>query len=391
MAQSITVPLMRPLLPSAARIGVYLERIDAGRWYANFGPLATLFTERLCAHFAAPPGAVVLSANGTLGLAAALMASRAPEGRLCAMPSWTFAATAHAARVAGLEPFFVDVDRESWALRPEWVAAMLGTAPGPVAAVVVVAPFGAPVDPAPWLRFRDEHGIPVVIDAAAGFETARPSPLPTLVSLHATKIMGIGEGGFVLCDDLDLAGDIRARTNFGFAGGRQAEAASLNAKMSEYHAAVGLAALEMWPETRARHAALSASYTAALATLPAATPLSGWGRDWLAMTCDVALPAGQAGVVAQALRWRGIDSRQWWEKGCHRMPAFEDCPRAPLPATEALAERVLGLPYFVDMTAAQIARVAEALGDALIGLGPPLADVVPAPGRARAHAKQGSY
>lgn len=389
MAQSITVPLMRPLLPTAKRIGVYLERIETGRWYTNFGPLAQLFTERLCAHFAAPQGAVVLSANGTLGLATALMASRAPEGRLCAMPSWTFAATAHAARVAGLEPFFVDVDPDTWALAPDRVGKILAMAPGPVAAVVVVAPFGAPIDPAPWIRFRDAHGIPVVIDAAAGFDTARPSPLPTLVSLHATKIMGIGEGGFVLCDDLDLADDIRARTNFGFAGGRQAQAASLNAKMSEYQAAVGLAALELWPETRARHAALSASYAAALATLPGAVPLPGWGREWLAMTHDVALPAGHAGAVAAALRARGIDSRQWWEKGCHRMPAFQDCPRTRLPATEGLAECVLGLPYFIDMTAVQIARVAEALRSALVGLGPPLADVVPAPGRALA--KQGSY
>jgi dTDP-4-amino-4,6-dideoxygalactose transaminase len=182
-----------------------------------------------------------------------------------------------------------------------------------------------------------------------------------VVSLHATKIFGIGEGGCVLCTDRALADEIRNRTNFGFVGGRLSQTPALNAKMSEYHAAVGLAALDRWPETRARHAKVSAGYVSALAGLSAVELLSGYGRAWLANTCDVKLPAGRADQILLALRARGIDSRQWWEKGCHRHPAFEHCPRLPLEVTDDLAGRVLGLPYFFDMAADQVALVVESL------------------------------
>ena len=83
-----------------------------------------------------------------------------------------------------------------------------------------VAPFGSPIDPLQWAEFRDRTGVPVVIDAAAGFDAARPSSVPTVVSLHATKTLGIGEGALVLHADPAAIGDIRARANFGFAASR---------------------------------------------------------------------------------------------------------------------------------------------------------------------------
>jgi PAS domain S-box-containing protein len=85
-----------------------------------------------------------------------------------------------------------------------------------------------------------------------------------VVSLHATKVLGIGEGGFVLCDDPALTRSIRARTNFGFDGTREANVPAFNAKMSEYHAAVGNAALDEWRNARADWMVVAAQYLAAI-------------------------------------------------------------------------------------------------------------------------------
>ena len=60
-----------------------------------------------------------------------------------------------------------------------------------------VVPFGQPIDVAAWDRFAAATGLPVVIDAAAGFDTLVPGRIPTVVSLHATKVLGAGEGAFV--------------------------------------------------------------------------------------------------------------------------------------------------------------------------------------------------
>jgi hypothetical protein len=67
----------------------------------------------------------------------------------------------------------------------------------------------------------------------------------------AAGVLGIGEGGFVLCRDPSLIQDIRTRANFGFLGHRESIVPALNAKMSEYHAAVGNAALDEWTGARA--------------------------------------------------------------------------------------------------------------------------------------------
>ena len=62
------------------------------------------------------------------------------------MPSFTFVATPHAAVAAGLEPYFLDVDLNTWALDPNAVKSILPAFEGPIAAIVPVAPFGASFD-----------------------------------------------------------------------------------------------------------------------------------------------------------------------------------------------------------------------------------------------------
>src|SRR5450756_886881 len=104
------ISIMRPKLPSAELIAPYLKTIDSSRIYSNFGPLALALEERLSTHFDVSIGMITTVANATQGLTLALMAQGARPGTLCAMPAWTFSASAHAAISAGLIPYFVDVN-----------------------------------------------------------------------------------------------------------------------------------------------------------------------------------------------------------------------------------------------------------------------------------------
>jgi len=356
---------MRPRLPSAAEILPYLEAIDEARWYSNYGPLVTRLEQQLARRLGMTAGGVVTTANATAGLTAALLARRAPAGSFCLMPSWTFAATAHAARAAGLIPWFHDVLRSTWALDPGAVRETLKPLAGKVGAVIAVSPFGAPLGIAPWRDLEEQTGIPVVVDAAAGFDSAVAGPIPQVVSLHATKILGAGEGGFVATTDPELRLRLVACCNFGFLDARSAMLPALNAKMSEYHAAVALAALDAWPATRALHIRIAGWYQNALARCEIARCEAvrlqpGYGNGWATGTTNVILPR-PAEAVARHLRRGGIDTRAWWGQGCHVQPAFADCPRGPLPVTEELGASVLGLPHFPDMRERDVERVAEAL------------------------------
>jgi dTDP-4-amino-4,6-dideoxygalactose transaminase len=359
------LPVLKPQLPLAASILPYLEEIDARRWYSNAGPLVTRFEEQLSNRIGFTQRSVVTAANATVGITVALLARRVPAGSLCIVPSWTFVATPHAVRAAGLTPCFHDVDRRTWALNPDEVMETLKHAHRPVAALVVVSPFGAPLDIGAWQDFEDRTGINVVVDAAAGFDTTRPSRIPLVVSLHATKILGAGEGGFVCSTDTRFLERFRAGCNFGFQGERIAILPALNAKMSEYHAAIGLASLAQWRETRQQHARITAWYREVLPHLDRVSLQPGYGNGWVSATTSVILPPKCSARIAAHLRSVGIETKTWWGEGCHRQPAFIDCPRNGLSVTEELGARVLGLPHFPDMQKQDVDLVATTLADAL--------------------------
>jgi dTDP-4-amino-4,6-dideoxygalactose transaminase len=358
------VPIARPRLPTRAAIAPYLDRIDAARWYANYGPLVCELEQRLAARLG-ERAAVATVANGTIALTLALQAAGAKPGTLCLMPAWTFVATPHAAMAAGLVPYFVDVDPETWMLDPAATCAAIAAAPAEVGAVMPVAAFGRVPDLNAWRDVADGTGLPVIVDGAAAFDAMRSAPVPVTVSLHATKSVAAGEGGYVASEDHEFIEKVRALAAFGFSGSRISQLPATNAKVSEFAAAVALASLDAWPADRARFALTAQRLRAALALTPQIGFQPGWGSEWVSSVCVVGTPDRAAPAMAKAMAAMKVETRDWWGAGCHRQPAFEHCPRAALPVTDALAAATLGLPYFIDLEEDASARIIESLHEAL--------------------------
>ena len=354
-----SIPIMRPKLPSAESLGPYLNSIDASRIYSNFGPLAVSLEDRLAEHYGLNQGTVATVANATLGLAIALAIQQPAPGSLCAMPAWTFVASAHAAVMAGLVPYFVDVEPDTWALDTSRLLKELARAPAQVGAIMPVMPFGLPLDIPAWEALRSRTGLAVVIDAAAAFDPIVPSTVPSVVSLHATKALGIGEGGFVMSTDDSIRRTVWMRSNFGFENTRQAQAAAFNAKLSEYHAAVGHAALDEWDQSRAEWSNAANEYRRALRGTNAVRLQQGFGETWISSTCLLSFVRPAADQIERSLTDRGIDTRRWWGHGAHAHPATASFPRTTMPVTDALARSTLAVPFYRDIGAAEISTVAE--------------------------------
>jgi dTDP-4-amino-4,6-dideoxygalactose transaminase len=342
-----------------------LRQIDSSRVYTNFGPLVLSLEERLAARFGLGPGKITTVANATLGLTLALTAQGAQPGTLCAMPAWTFIASAHAATMAGLIPYFVDVDRETWALDAQTVADLISDAPAPMGAVMPVAPFGRPIDIGAWDRFRSRTGLPVVIDAAAAFDAITPGAVPAVVSLHATKIVGAGEGGFVMSTDSEIIGDIHTRSNFGFRGSRISAMRAANAKLSEYHAAVALAGLDEWSTSRDEWMAVAGAYRDELPELNQVWMQEGMGHSWIATTCVLEVAEIGTSHLEKELAAAGIDTRRWWGAGAHTHPATVGYPRASLDVTDDLARTTIAVPFYRDMRRSEVQEVAHAMRGAI--------------------------
>ncbi|MFT8720673.1 DegT/DnrJ/EryC1/StrS family aminotransferase [Acetobacter sp.] len=360
----IDIPVAHPLLPATDTIIPYLREIDTNRWYSNQGPLCEVFQARLGRIWGMETSNVALVTSATAGLTLALRAQNIPEGSSCIMPSWTFIASAAAVTAAGLIPHFVDVLPDTW-IPDAGEVERLAYDPS-IGAVLIVAPFGAPLDLAVWDDIAARTGKPVIVDAAAAFDTIRNGgPMPigqstVVVSLHATKTFGIGEGGAVISRDPILAERIRSYARFGFIGGRAAQYPGVNAKISEYTAAVGLAGLDGWSRTRQRWETTSRYYTKYLPKSVILTP--SFGSNWVGSTLTVLCPGGAKNMAAY-LAERGIGTVAWWSQGCHEQPAYTSCPRELLPVTKYMGQHALGLPFCQDMSRAVVEHVCRAVAE----------------------------
>ena len=361
------IPVLRPLLPSADRLLPYLRRIDETRLYSNYGPLSHELEGRLADALALPAGGLVCAGSGTAALIGAILATAgraSPERPLAIIPAFTFAATAAAVEQCGYSPYLADVDAESWML----AADRLIDHPERrrVGLVVPVAPFGRPVPQAPWRRFTATTGTPVVIDGAASFAglAERPEALlggiPVAISFHATKAFATGEGGAVATEDVALATRVAQALNFGISGVRDSRMAS---KMSEYHAAVGLAELDGWTEKLAAFRAVAERYREASAAAGLAERFYGApdiGPNYALFRCR---DATEAGRIVERLRRGGVDFRLWYGTGLHCQTYYADLQRDRLDVSDNLAPRLLGMPMAPDLGRATIARVVGVLAN----------------------------
>jgi dTDP-4-amino-4,6-dideoxygalactose transaminase len=239
--------------------------------------------------------------------------------------------------------------------------------------VIPVAPFGRPVPQAAWLKFRERTGIPVVIDGAATFETAAGQPeqflgkLSVAMSFHATKAFATGEGGCVASTETGVVEQIGSALNFGFSGGRDSATPSLNGKLSEYHAAVGLAELDGWNARKEATARVLGLYGECFDRLGLADRLV-CGPD--VASIYVLLEARtqlEASDVAASLAENDISHRLWYGGGLQTHTNYAGCSSDPLPVTEELAPRLLGLPFAVDLDERTVLRIGAAVAH---GLGP---------------------
>jgi dTDP-4-amino-4,6-dideoxygalactose transaminase len=370
VAEVAPLRFQRPQLPPQEAIESYLAASRETRWFSNAGPCHEQLSERLAA-FLGDGVHVVPTANATLGLMIALRSLIATSAAsLVVVPSFTFPATAQAIFWCGLRPLWADVDRDGWHLQPEGLDALLASHGEDVAAVLACSTFGtapAVAQAMAWERSCAAAGVPLLVDSAAGFGSRdeRGALLgrqghAEVFSFHATKPFAIGEGGAVVTESAELAGRISALTNFGFDAGHEVSSPfGLNAKMSEMHAAIGLAVLDGYDDVlrarRERAERLRGELEPSGYTFQAGARGSTWQFvPVLAPSAEVR-DAALASAAEQEIEIRS------YHAPLHEIPAFAGFAQAPLAVTAELASRTLSLPLANDLPDDQLDRVARLL------------------------------
>lgn len=345
-----------------------VDGIFERRWFTNAGEVVRQLERRLCEYLGVKHCIPVC--NGTVGLQLACQALEL-SGEVVTTP-YTFVATAHAIQWEGLTPVFVDVDERTHNIDPSLVEAAINER---TAAIVGVHLWGRACEVEALERIAARHHVPVMYDAAHAFGCSTGGKLIgnfgacEVFSFHATKFFNTFEGGAVATNDDALAEKLRLMKNFGFRDLDTVVHLGTNGKMSEIHAAMGLACFERLPEILEVNRSNHERYRTALANVAHVhfhdyDDVERSNFQYVLLEIDNSgLPARRDRLVS-GLREVGIMARRYFYPGCHRMQPYCRFPeRYPggFPIAEKLCNSVMALPTGTAVGPAEIDRVTDAI------------------------------
>jgi len=302
--------------------------------------------------------AVVVS-SGTAALHLAVLALGIGAGDEVIVPAYTFPATANAVELCGARAVLVDVDPETFLVRPELVAAAVTSR---TRAVLAVHLFGRPVA---WeaLQTAVPQSVALVEDAAgalgARYRDVACGALGLMgcLSFHPRKIVTTGEGGAVTTDDPELAASIRRLRHHGIVAAPSVDIPTpgLNYRLPDLLCAIGIPQVRRLEELLAARERVAGWYEERLCHLvgtPAA--VEGDRHGWQAYVIRLE----RRDDALAGLRQHGIEA-QIGTYAVNLLSAYRD--RGAFPGAERAFETALALPFSTTTSEAEVDRVVAAL------------------------------
>lgn len=342
-------------------------RLAAGAWergwLTNNGPLLLDYQKALRQALGCE-AETLCTANGGLALQVLLRALDI-GGEVITTP-FSYVATTACPLWEGCRTVFADIDRASLCLDPAAVEAAITPR---TEAVVATHVFGNPCEVGALESICAKHGLALVFDAAHAFGVRHRGRSivdhgdGSIISLHATKIIHSGEGGLIATRRAEVAERAEWMRRFGHDGPYRFQGVGINAKMSELHAALGLAVLAEWtPILEKRHTATT-RYRQGLDAIDGLrfafdlAPETDWNSAYMPVLFDTAAAMHAA---AGALRRAGYGTRRYFHPSLDTLELGGDTA-GECPVSHDIASRVLCLPLSTEITADQIDAVLEIL------------------------------
>ena len=233
------IPVNKPFLPPVEDYKRFVDGIWQRNWLTNNGPLVNELELEL-KHYLKTPF-VLFTANGTLALQLAIRALGL-KGEIITTP-YSFVATTNSIVWEGCQAVMVDIDPKTFNIDPAKIEEAI-TPATPV--IIATHMFGNPCDIDAIDAIAAKHNLKVIYDAAHCFGTTYNGKSIfvygdiTITSFHATKVFHTIEGGAVFTKNAELLKSIAFMRNFGLDGLENFASIGINAKNSEFHAAMGL-------------------------------------------------------------------------------------------------------------------------------------------------------
>jgi dTDP-4-amino-4,6-dideoxygalactose transaminase len=277
--------------------------------------------------------------------------------------------------MTGATPTFADIDPETGNIDPSKIEERLTPR---TKAIMPIHLYGQMADMDPIIEIASGRGIPVIEDAAqahgATYKGKRAGSLGTIgcFSFYPTKNLGAyGDGGAVTTNDPGLAETIRKLRN----GGQQERynhvLLGVCNRLDELQAAilrVKLTYLDSWNAARRYNAGLYNRLLSATVIPVAPIEVRDYGETAMHLYV-VRVPADKRDALMTHLKERDIMTMVHYPVPVHLQPAygFLNLGTGSYPEAEALANEIISLPMYAELSGDQIHKVVNAIREFFVG------------------------
>ena len=360
MSIDSVIPLRRSRMPELSELEMYLKHIDKSKNYSNRSDLVLQLEKRISEHLGISDKNIVVLSSGfsALTLGIKLLTAKENKKKFCVVPSFTFPGTVSSILFAGLEPYFIDISPNGFCLSVDSLKNEFKGNYSDIACVVPVGTFGIRPDINEWALFENDTNTKVFYDLAWNFDNyPYEKKINSMISLHASKILGCGEGGIITLEDADFKSEIIKNSNFGLGDEKKLETIGINAKMSEYHAAVGLAAMDIWNITKKLNIELQKKFINFFDKRKNFSILKGLNADFCWMSCVIHSDEKKIRYLEEELTNNKIESRRWWGNLCHESNPCQAYGRGPMNESIRISKQHINIPFFTDMSNKEIEKI----------------------------------
>ena len=304
--------------------------------------------------------------SGTDALQLAIRAIGVSSGDEVITVSHTFFATVEAILYANARPILVDVDEKTMLMDASAVAAAITPR---TKAIIPVHLYGRTVDLKPLKQIAGDRNIAIIEDAAQAHgallddgKRAGSGGRVSAYSFYCSKNLGAyGEAGSIVTTDDKLADDLRALREHGQSTRYYHPVVGYNVRLDEIQAAILRIKLRKLDEWNARRVAIARQYNALLKDSGVITPEIPSGDRHVFYAYAIRVPNGRRDAMRAYLGERGIGTQIHYPVPIHMQEAanFLGYRKGDLPVTEKVADEVLSLPIYAELTDAMVDRVAS--------------------------------
>lgn len=304
----------------------------------------------------------IATSNGTTALHVALLAHGIGEGDEVITSPFTFIASANSILYTGARPVFVDIEPDTFNMNAELLEAAITPR---TKAIMPVHLYGNPADMKRITEIAQKHNLAIIEDCAqAHGATAYGQKVGSFgtgcFSFYPTKNMTSGEGGMVTTNDPEVADTSTLLREHGARIRYQHEMLAYNFRMTNIHAAIGLAQMdkiEGWTTTRQQNAARLDQLLEGVVQTPAV-------RDWAEHVYHqytIRIPGGR-GDAQQKLAELGVGVGVHYPIPVHMQPMYKELGyNDALPESEKAAAEVISLPVHPSLTEEDLVTIANAV------------------------------